>query len=463
MHFLSRAALVATTLLGATANAQYYKIGNTAQIKESARTLAYDMMLFYHGNESGQIPGILPGPPADGKGDYYWYHGGAMMGTYIDYWHLTGDTSYNSVVMQGMQFQVGEDQNYQPRNWTASLGNDDQAFWGMAAMLAAENKFPNPPSDRPQWLALAQAVWNAQNRPDRHDKECGGGMRWQIPPFNGGYDYKNTIANACFMNIGARLARYTNNDTYSRIAEETWDWMWSVKYIDHEKWLVYDGGHVEKQCTDVQKATFTANAVVLIQAVAFMYSHTKDEKWYTRLDNLLTAYLANGFLDGAAFEPNCEPGRTCNADMLAFKGYAHRWLSVVMQLVPKTEEKIAPMLKSSVEAAVAQCTGGPTGRKCGFYWSTRKFSDPAADKTSGACEAMNVLGAVSSMLIKDADPPATAANGGISQGDVNAGNGGQFHLKGEFKPITTADKAGAGIVTCLLVGSAIGLFIWMAM
>lgn len=40
-------------------------------------------MLLYEGNKTGQIPGILPGPPSENKGDYYWWEGGAMMGTYI--------------------------------------------------------------------------------------------------------------------------------------------------------------------------------------------------------------------------------------------------------------------------------------------------------------------------------------------------------------------------------------------
>ena len=38
----------------------------------------------------------------------------------------------------------------------------------MAAMTAAENKFPDPPSDQPGWLALAQGVWATQAHPDRH-------------------------------------------------------------------------------------------------------------------------------------------------------------------------------------------------------------------------------------------------------------------------------------------------------
>lgn len=33
---------------------------------------------------------------------------------------------------------------------------------GIAAMSAAEFNFPNPPPDEPQWLALAQAVFNSQ-------------------------------------------------------------------------------------------------------------------------------------------------------------------------------------------------------------------------------------------------------------------------------------------------------------
>lgn len=147
-------------------------------------------MTYYKGNQSGQTPGILPGPPP--AGDYYWWEGGALWGTLIDYWKLTGDDSYNAVVTESMLFQVGPNEDYMPPNVTASLGNDDQGFWGMSAMLAAENNFPNPDADKPQWLALAQAVFNTQADPSRHDDTCGGGLRWQIPFANNGYNYKNS-------------------------------------------------------------------------------------------------------------------------------------------------------------------------------------------------------------------------------------------------------------------------------
>jgi len=97
-----------------------------------------------------------------------------MWGSLIDYWHYTGDSSYNDVLSAGVQHQVGENDDMMPSNWSASMGNDDQAFWGMTALLAAETKFPDPPAKSPGWLALAQAVFNTQA--SRFDKQyCGGG------------------------------------------------------------------------------------------------------------------------------------------------------------------------------------------------------------------------------------------------------------------------------------------------
>lgn len=386
-----------------------------------------------------------------------------MMGTYVDYWFLTGDTSYNHVIEQGMLHQVGPNADYMPPNHTASLGNDDQGFWGMSAMTAAENKFPNPPEGKPQWLALAQGVFHTQASPERHDDTCNGGMRWQVPPTNAGYNYKNTIANACFFDLGARLARYTTNHTYAEWAEKTFDWLWSVNYIDHEDWRVYDGGHVEHNCTDVNRAQFSYNAALLLHGSAFMYNYTNgSEIWKDRIDGLLTGMLRDFFPEDVAFELPCEGKKgSCTADMLSFKGYVHRWLSTVTKVAPYTAEVILPVLRTSAEAAVSQCTGGASGRACGFYWSERQYFDVAIDKTSGAGEAMNVLAAVSSLLISEADAPATELTG-ISKGDPNAGSRSRGPTE-PLEPITTGDRAGAAILTMVVLGSAIGAWSWMSL
>ncbi|KAI0376910.1 glycoside hydrolase family 76 protein [Hypomontagnella monticulosa] len=421
-------------------------------IKNAAKQVAYDLMTYYHGNESGHVPGILPGPPPDG--DYYWWQGGALWGTMVDYWHFTGDETYNDVTYQALQFQVGENRDYAPLNWTLSLGNDDQSFWGMSAMLAAEVGFRDPPREDPQWLALAQAVWNEQAAPDKHDDTCGGGLRWQIFASNKGYDYKNTIANGCFFNMGARLARYTQNETYANWAIKTWDWIMDVKYIDKD-WNVFDGGHVPYNCTDTNRQQYSYNAAILLSGAAYMYDYTnKSKDWEDRINGLLDGMERVFFVNGTLYEPSCEAG-VCTTDMLSFKGYVHRWLAVVTQVAPFTRDRIMRLLRSSAQEAVKQCTGGDNGRQCGFHWSTGVY-----DGKTGAGQQMNVLGALSSLLVQEAKAPVTNSTGGTSIGDPNAGS--RSPQLPQDVPVTTGDRAGAGIVTALVLGTTIGGIVWMA-
>ncbi|KAK2074343.1 hypothetical protein P8C59_008557 [Phyllachora maydis] len=445
---------VPVLLAGASAASAAYSIATNDDIKATAALVAHDLMQYYKGNQSGGTPGILPGPPP--AGDYYWWEGGALWGTLVDYWKLTGDTSYVNVTTEALLFQVGPNNDYMPPNVTASLGNDDQGFWGMSAMLAAENNFPNPPSDRPQWLALAQAVFNTQASPDRHDDTCGGGLRWQIPLSNNGYNYKNSIANGIFFNLGARLARYTLNTTYSDWAEKTWDWASKVGLIDAD-FNIYDGGHVEHNCTDINKAQFSYNNGVYLEGAAFMFNYTNGSAvWKARLDGLIKNTFDIFFRDNIAFEVACETQMSCTTDMLSFKGYVHRWLAVATQVAPYTAAQILPTLKKSTEAAVKQCTGGDTGRVCGFKWSSGAY-----DGTHGAGQQMNVLGAVSSLLIDQVGGPVTNDTGGTSVGNPNAGSD-SSDFEYTPPPVTTGDKAGATILTLLVLGGSASTFGWMS-
>lgn len=276
--------------------------------------------------------------------------------------------------------------------------------------------------------------------------------------------FPTAIANGCYFNIGARLARYTQNETYAQRAEETWNWLWGVNYINHETWDVYDGGHVEHNCTDVNPVQFSYNHAILMQGAAFMYNYTNgSEVWGSRVSNLLNSTIRDFFINNTMYEIACESTKGgCTADMLSFKGYVHRWMAVVTQVAPFTRDIILPLLRQSTQAAVNQCTGGETGRRCGFYWTGGVYVDPAVDSTTGAGEQMNVLAAVSSLLIDDAEPPATNFTGGTSKGDYTAGGDATAHSPKEFKPITTADKAGAGILTAVVLGTGMGLFGWMS-
>jgi mannan endo-1,6-alpha-mannosidase len=273
------------------------------------------MMKFYSGNVTGGIPGLLPGP-------YYWWEAGAMFGSLIDYWYYTGDTSYNQVTTQAMLFQVGDKDNYMPSNQSKSLGNDDQAFWGMAAMSAAELKFPNPPSDQPQWLALAQAVFNSQAL--RWDPStCGGGLRWQIFTLNNGYDYKNTISNGAFFNLAARLAAYTGNQTYAEWAEKAFEWTHDIGLMSDDYYF-YDGSDDKINCTELNHIQWSYNAGVYLLGAATMWNLTQSDLWRERTVGIWNAthvFFTNqgGQEDGQImFEVACEPNNNCNVDQLRY-------------------------------------------------------------------------------------------------------------------------------------------------
>ncbi|KAI1814415.1 glycoside hydrolase family 76 protein [Poronia punctata] len=419
-------------------------------IKRAAKLVAEDMLTFYHGEEPGNTLGTLPGPPQ--AGEYYWWESGAMWGTLLDYWRWTGDDSFNDMAYRALLWQAGPDKDFRTINFTASLGNDDQAFWAMSALIAAETKLKDPPPDQAQWLSTAQAVWHEQTADFLRDGGCGFGLRWQAVKENRGFDYKNTIANGCFFNMGARLGRYTDNTTYLDWSERTWDWLVELKYISPE-YHVYDGAYITDNCTTITKAQFSYNAGILLQGAAFMYNYTSDEKWLERVNGLLDGMERDFFPKGVAYEPPCEAG-WCGTDQLTFKGFVHRWMAYTMNLVPETKDKILPLLKSSAKAAVKQCTGPPNGRMCGFHWQKGVF-----DGKIGAGQQMSVLGALISLLAEDAPAPLTNKTGGTSKSDPNAGIPGSIDLS--LPDITTGDKAGAGILTVAAIAIAVGSLWWM--
>ena len=141
-------------------------------------------------------------------------------------------------------------------------------------MAAAEKKFPDPPADQPQWLALAQAVFNSQTR--RWDNAtCNGGLRWQIFTFNNGYDYKNTISNGCFFQLGARLARYTDNNTYAIWAERAFDWTKKAGLMDND-YRFFDGVDVVQDggaCTKIDPVQWSYNVGTFLAGAAYMYNY----------------------------------------------------------------------------------------------------------------------------------------------------------------------------------------------
>ncbi|KAK9782653.1 putative Cell wall glycosyl hydrolase [Seiridium cardinale] len=428
-----------------------------SSVKEGASTLAYGLLQFYTGNNTGDVPGNLPDP-------YYWWEAGAFFGTLVDYWAFTGDTTYVDLTFQALQHQIGDDGDFMPQNQTLTEGNDDQGFWALSSMTAAEMGFQNPDDTGVSWLAATQAVFNEYVW--RWDNTtCNGGLRWQIYTFNAGYDYKNSISNGCFFNIAARLARYTGNTTYADWAEKVYDWMEDIGYI--VDYNVYDGASDSAQCVEVDKSQWTYNAGVFLEGAAAMWNYTNgtSDVWEQRTLGLLNRTADYFFNESVMFEPPCEPQSNCAVDSYSFKAYLVRWLAKTSQLMSSTYDTIYPLLQASAKGAALQCDGTASGTEgrtlsgyaCGQHWVWGSDNDGS----SGVGQQMAGLSAVFYTLVGQAPTPYTSVTGGTSTGDSSGGASKTDTDVDSLPDITTADKVGAGILTAVVLGGLLGAVCFM--
>lgn len=344
------------------------------------------MMSNYTGNHTGHAPGIIPGSS-------FWT-GAQVFSTLMQYWYFTGDTSNNPTVEQGMYWQKGADDNYMPANSTTTMGNDDQVYWGLAAMTAAELDFPAS-NEEPSWTSLARNVFDTLAA--RWDTDsCDGGLRSQNFPFKMSYNFKSAMANGGFFELSARLARKTGNETYSAWAEKVWGWSTTVGVLDNQTWTIADGASVEDQCSQLGAYQWSVNYASYLSGAAYMYnlvgcfyrpcsdavSHwltiwmfqtNGDTKWKAGVDGLLNTSRTTFFPKkqgngNIMVEVTCESVAACDSDQGLFKGALASSLAFTSLVAPYTASRIMPKLESTAEGAAKQCSGGANGTLCGQRW-----------------------------------------------------------------------------------------------
>ena len=150
--------------------------------------------------------------------------------------------------------------------------------------------------------------------------------------------------------------------------------------------------------------------------------------------------------------------QTCNYDQPSFKAYLSRWMAVASQLAPFAAADIRPRLKASAIAAAAQCAGQQKNM-CGRRWYQDHW-----DGFFGVGEQMSALSVFQNNLIDTAKAPFTAKTGGNSKSDPGAGTGDDAELildPALRAPITTADRAGAGILTFISIVMVLSGSGWM--
>jgi 3-methylcrotonyl-CoA carboxylase beta subunit len=431
-------------------------------IKDTSKAVAKQLVAQYATIDDkgihvlGGYPGVLYPP-------YYWWQAGAMFGTLLDYWHYTGDDQYNEMVREGLIHNFGENYDLMPANQSNNEGNDDQVFWAFSMIAAAEYGLPNPPDDKPGWLAMTQSVFNQfvrRYQREVDDGNCGGGMRWQISQFLEGWTYKNTAANGGLFHLGARLAMYTGNQTYADWAEKAFDWMKQSPLISDD-YQVFDGTSMttDPPCSKADETGWTYNYGIMIAGAAYMYNYTNGAaKWKTALDGFIKSHerFYPEQFNGVMYEV-CEPRVLCDADQESFKAYLARWLGLTIQMAPYTHDSLLPRLQKSAVAAAQTCEGpsqhGGGDHQCGMRWTQQGF-----DGIGGVGPQMTALNIISVLNVDRTPPPVSGKTGGTSKGDPGLGNGKSDEEKTgiSFGPVTAGDRAGAAILTILVVVATVG-------
>lgn len=427
-----------------TTNGLELDTSSEESIYEACKLISSGLMDYYWGKDYGGTVGMFTHP-------YYWWQAGGAFGGMIDYSYYFDNTTYVDTIITSMMYQKGDDSNFMPLNQTSTEGNDDQVFWGIAAMQAAERNFTNPGGHNPTWFDLATATFNTmKNRWD--DTSCGGGLRWQIFQWNNGYDYKNTISNSGLFHLGARLLRYTGNDSYYlEWCERTYDWMVDVDFIDEELFYAYDGATTGSNCTTKTPYLWSYNLALLVSGCAYMYNHTQDEKWLTRTLGFVES--SKIFFDeyGVMFESACMRVHTCKTDQRAFRAYFARCLALTAVLVPQTYDTIYGRLEVTANAIAQSCSGGTDQHTCGMNWSHTGWDD-----YYGLGEQMSALESVQSLMIMKKQQILTIQSGASSLGDPIFGNQTTV-AQAKLLDLNKGDTAGASIITVIVGATIIAL------
>lgn len=253
----------------------------------------------------------------------------------------------------------------------------------------------------------------------------------------------------------------TGNETFSDWTEKTWTWMSEVGLIGGDKgYSIFDGTSENDNCTTIDHIQWSYSAGMMINAAAVMWNATGDDMWKTRAQGVWDASSVFFNSDKILYEVACETNDNCDTDQLSFKSYFARFVAASTKWAPWLYDTVQPFLLATAQAAAKSCNpGGAAGATCGTKWTTGSY-----DGSTGVGQQMSALEALGSLLVQQSAPPVTEKSGGTSHGDNSAGTTGDTSSttgQPPMREITAGDKAGAGILTALIIVGMLGGTWWM--
>lgn len=177
------------------------------------------------------------------------------------------------------------------------------------------------------------------------------------------------------------------------------------------------------------------------------------------MDSLFTTFFLPQH-GGVITDWECEASDECYKDANGplFKGLTVSWLADVALIVPFLREKILPKLQVSAQGAANSCTGN-NQNLCGNRWYG---GYDGQNSMENAMSGSQIMSAVMLQFLGTSSKPVSTATGGNGTSDPSAGTG-ERSGPAPLSPITTADRAGAGILTVLFVALMLGGVVFLFM
>ena len=175
------------------------------------------------------------------------------------------------------------------------------------------------------------------------------------------------------------------------------------------------------------------------------------------MESLFTTFFIPEY--GGVISYPCEASGQCykDANWPLFKGLTVSWLADIALIIPSLKEKILPKLQVSAEGAAKSCTGNGQNL-CGNRWWYGRYD--GQNSMENAISGSQMMSAIMLKFLDSSSKPVSTATGGNGTSDPSAGTG-QSSGPARLPPITTADRAGAGILTVLFVAGMIGGVIFL--
>ncbi|KAF2435582.1 glycoside hydrolase [Tothia fuscella] len=385
----SATTLLVTLTLGVISHG--LDLGSTAAIKSSAQSVADRLNSTYATTFSGSDASLI-------RVNSTWWDYGAITGSLIDYWALTGDSSFNPQVQKAILSQAKGSLTFVPSARQSKASFSDQAIWALAALSAYEQKFPAGASE--SYLLMATSVFDQQA--ERWDNTtCDGGFNSTITQTMFPQGQKDALSVGSFFQLAARLAFNTQNNTYVQWADRAYNWAVKVGIVNERSYDVYEGTEAVSNCSPetLSHTQWSVNAATFLYGSALLYNVTYTQTWISRTQGSFTSLNNSFFPKGVVREPVCDSS-SCTTSRRTYNAMLMRWLARTAISAPFLTATIQSMMDQSAESVIRGCDGDTT---C------------SVDGKTGLSEQLIALDAVLALLVgRSPDTVTTTSSSGSS-------------------------------------------------